>query len=146
VTRGQGVPLGQAWARWILGLFYFAAGVIHLLVPAPFAGIMPPWVPAPDFVVAATGVAEIAGAIALIQPWSAPLRKAGGIGLSLYALCVLPANFHHMWLDMAKADGGASLGYHAPRLAFQPVLIWLALWAGQVIRWPFTDHAAKARR
>ena len=141
--------LGQAWARWILrwllGLFYFAAGVLHLILPAPFAGIMPPWVPAPDFVVAATGVAEIAGALALVQPWSAPLRKAGGIGLALYALCVWPANFQHMGLDMAKSDGGAGLGYHVPRLAFQPVLIWLALWAGQVTRWPFASRTARAQ-
>ncbi|MEJ6010566.1 DoxX family protein [Novosphingobium aquae] len=137
---------GQTWGRWLLSLFYFVAGVLHLVTPAPFAGIMPPWVPAPGFVVAATGVAEIAGALALVQPWSVPLRKAGGIGLALYSFCVWPANFQHMWLDMAKADGGAGLGYHVPRLAFQPVLIWLALWAADVIRWSFTAHAAKARK
>lgn len=115
-------------------------------MPAPFIGIVPPWVPAPDFVVTATGVAEIAGTLALVQPWSAPLRKAGGIGLALYALCVWPANVQHLLIDMAKADGGAGLGYHVPRLAAQPVLIWLALWAGGAINWPFGDHAAKARR
>lgn len=137
---------GQAWTRVLLGLFYFVAGALHLVMPAPFAGIMPPWVPAPDFVVAATGVAEIAGALALVQRWSVSLRKAGGIGLAFYALCVWPANFQHLWLDMAKPDGGAGLGYHVPRLAFQPVLIWLALWAAQVICWPIAGKAAKARR
>ncbi len=137
---------GQVWARWLLGLFYFVAGVLHLVMPSPFIGIMPPRVPEPEFVVAATGVAEIAGALALIQPRFAPLRKAGGIGLALYALCVWPANFQHMWLDLAKADGGAGLGYHLPRLAFQPVLIWLALWAGQVTGWPFPGRTARARR
>lgn len=141
---------GQARTRWLarslLGLFYCAAGVLHLAVPEPFLGITPPWVPAPHFIVTATGMAEIAGALALVQPWSLPLRKAGGIGLALYALCVWPANFQHMLIDVAKADGGAGLGYHVPRLAFQPVLIWLALWAGQVLRWPFADHTAKARR
>ena len=28
-------------------------------------------------------------------------------------------------------------GYHAPRLLFQPVLIWAALYAGEVTTWPF---------
>lgn len=137
---------GQAWARWLLGLFYFAAGVLHLILPAPFIGIMPPWVPHPEMVVAATGVAELAGAIGLVQTRSLPLRRTAGIGLALYALCVWPANVQHMLIDMAKPDGGAGLGYHVPRLAFQPVLIWLALWAADATRWPFAGKAAKARR
>jgi len=28
-------------------------------------------------------------------------------------------------------------GYHAPRLLFQPVLIWAALYASEVAGWPF---------
>lgn len=137
---------GQAWARWLLGLFYFAAGVLHLALPAPFIGIMPPWVPEPDLVVALTGAAELAGAIGLVQTRSLPLRRAAGIGLALYALCVWPANVQHMLIDLAKADGGAGMGYHVPRLAFQPALIWLALWASDAIRWPFAGREAKARR
>ena len=65
--------------RWLLALFYGAAGVVHLASPAPFLTIIPPWVPAPELVVVVlTGLAEIAGAIGLIQPWSPPLRRAAG--------------------------------------------------------------------
>ncbi|MCW1401132.1 DoxX family protein [Novosphingobium sp. MW5] len=135
----------QAWVRWLLGLFYFVAGVLHLAIPAPFLGIMPPWVPEPDLIVAATGIAELAGSIGLVQPWSSPLRRAAGIGLALYALCVWPANVQHMMNDMGRPGGGAGLGYHVPRLAFQPVLIWLALWASGAIRWPFMGKAGKGR-
>lgn len=120
-------------ARWLLAVFYFAAGAIHIAHPAPFLGIMPPWVPQPTDVVLWTGIAELAGAVALAQPLSLPLRRAGAIGLALYALCVWPANGQHMLLDMAKPDGGLGLGYHVPRMLFQPVLIWLALWSGGVI-------------
>ena len=42
-----------------------------------------------------------------------------------------------MLLDLARADGGAGLAYHIPRLAAQPVLIWLALWASEVTDWPW---------
>ncbi|MFM5930119.1 MAG: hypothetical protein ACKOPQ_04340 [Novosphingobium sp.] len=133
----------QFWSRIALGLLYLVAGVLHLVAPAPFVGIVPPWVPAPHVVVAATGLAELAGAAAIVQPWSHSLRRAGGIGLALYALCVWPANVQHMLIDLAKPDGGAGLGYHVPRLAFQPVLIWLALWAADVLRWPFAAKLAK---
>ena len=46
------------------------------------------------------------------------------------------ANVQHMLNDMALTDGGLGLAYHGPRLAFQPVLIWLALWAGEATDWP----------
>lgn len=117
--------------RWLLALFYAAAGVIHLASPAPFLGIMPPWVPAPELVVALTGIAELAGAAGLLQPWSAPLRRAAGWGLAAYALCVWPANLQHMLNDLARPDHGLGQGYHIPRLAFQPVLIWLAWWVSR---------------
>lgn len=125
--------MGRSLLRWVLGLVYIAAGVLHLINPAPFLGITPGWVPLPALVVALTGVAEIAGGAALIQPWSLPLRRAGGIGLALYALCVWPANFNHMLIDLARTDGGGlPLSYHLPRLAAQPLVIWLALVAGGV--------------
>jgi uncharacterized membrane protein len=126
--------------RLLLALFYFLAGVAHLAQPAQFLAIMPPWVPWPEPVVALTGIAELAGALALVQPWLPRLRQAAGWGLACYALAVWPANFQHFLLDQARGDGGAGLGYHIPRLAFQPVLIWAALWAATAIEWPFAKR------
>ena len=122
--------------RWILAVFYLLAGWAHIARPEGFLAIMPPWVPAPEAVVFWTGIAEIAGAIALVQWRSLELRKAGAIGLALYAICVFPANIHHFAMDMARVDGGLGLGYHVPRMIAQPVLVWLALWVGGVTDWP----------
>jgi uncharacterized membrane protein len=131
---------GQNWARtvlrWVLALFYAVAGYFHLANPAPFLDIMPTWVPMPEAVVLWTGVAELAGAAALLQPWWPALRLAGGIGLALYALCVWPANVNHFAMDLARPDGGLGLAYHVPRMIAQPVLIWLALWVGGATGWP----------
>lgn len=121
----------KAGLRWLLAVFYFAAGVIHLIKPAPFLTIMPSWVPAAEAVVLWTGVAEILGAIGLVQPFSRPLRRAAGWGLAAYALCVWPANINHFILDMAKPDGGLGLAYHVPRMIAQPLIIGLALWVGE---------------
>ena len=109
--------------RWLLAAFYAFAGYAHIADPAPFLSIMPAWVPAPEAVVLWTGIAELLGAAALAQGCSIPLRRAGAIGLALYAVCVFPANIHHFALDMAKPDGGLGLAYHVPRMFAQPLVI-----------------------
>lgn len=128
-------------ARRVLALFYLVAGVIHLIKPAPFLTIMPAWVPFPEQVVFWTGVAEILGAVGLLQPASFPLRRAAAIGLALYAICVFPANINHFIIDMARSDGGLGLAYHVPRMFAQPLLVWLALWCGGVTDWPMRRKA-----
>lgn len=123
--------------RVVLAALYALAGYFHLAQPAGFLAITPHWVPGPALVVWWTGIAEIAGAAALAQPWSPKLRRAAAIGLALYAVCVFPANINHFAIDMTRTDGGWGLAYHVPRMALQPVLVWLALWTGGVTNWPF---------
>ena len=43
------------------------------------------------------------------------------------------------------AIGGVVLNgwYHVPRLLFQPVIIWWALWAGTVVDWPFRTASVR---
>ena len=121
----------------LLAAFYGFAGYAHIANPAPFLTIMPAAVPWPEAVVLWTGIAELLGAAGLMQPWSKPLRRAAGIGLALYALCVWPANINHFIMDMARDDGGAGLAYHIPRMIAQPLIIWLSLWASGATTWPF---------
>jgi uncharacterized membrane protein len=120
--------------RVILAIFYLGAGIAHLLSPHGFLAITPDWVPYPAFMVAFTGVAEIAGAIGLMIPQT---RKWAAFGLALYALCVWPANFNHAFNGITIGGEALSWWYHGPRLMFQPVLIWLAFWVGHVTDWPF---------
>ena len=120
---------GRWWARWALVLFYGVAGVAHLLLAPDFLRIVPAWVPWPEAVVMATGVAELAGAAGLL---TSRFRAAAGWGLALYAVCVFPANVQHAVHDLG---GGVGLGwwYHAPRLFLQAPIAWWALWAGGVV-------------
>ncbi|WP_307562978.1 DoxX family protein [Novosphingobium rosa] len=118
-------------ARWFLVVLYGLAGVLHLALPAPFIGITPGWVPDPALMIAVTGLCEIAGAVALAQGRWPGLRRAAGVALALYALCVWPANIHHMMMDLARPDHGLGYGYHLPRMVAQPVLIFLALWCSK---------------
>ncbi len=126
-------------ARLILAAAFLAAGVLHVLAPAAFLDITPAWVPFAPVVILLTGLAEIAGAVALMIP---RLRRAAGIGLALYAVCVLPANIQHAINDLGLADPALGWAYHGPRLVFQPVIVWWALWVGEVIDWPFRRRQA----
>jgi uncharacterized membrane protein len=94
-------------------------------------------VPAPALVIALTGIAELAGAAVLVQPWVPSLRRAAGWALAAYALCVWPANVSHMLLDLGQPGHGWGLAYHIPRLLAQPLLIWAAPWAAGCFSWPW---------
>ena len=125
----------RAALRYSLAAIYVIAGVAHIRSPAGFVQITPDWVPAPQFVVLATGLCEIAGAVALA--FVPCLRRAAGIGLAAYAVCVFPANINHAINDIAVGGVQMSWWYHGPRLLFQPVAVWWALWVGGVTDWPF---------
>jgi len=115
--------------RCLLAGLYFAAGILHVINPAPFLTITPSWVPDAPLVILLTGLAELAGALAMSQPWRPQLRVAAGWALAAYALCVWPANINHLLMDMARPDHGLGWIYHGPRMVAQPLLIWAALWS-----------------
>ncbi len=132
--RAASAPRGRTASRWVLAALYFAAGVTHLALPAPFLLITPGWVPYPQAVILCTGLCEIAGALALP---TRRLRRLAGMALALYAVCVVPANIKHAMGGLPGGDMHLGWWYHAPRLALQPVLVWWALFAGEVVDWPF---------
>lgn len=138
IATGSDESRGQRIARWLLILFYGSAGVMHLVATAAFVRIVPNWVPQPWAVVIATGLCELAGAAGLMTSrW----RRAAGWGLATYALCVWPANVKHA-IDSHFVPGW----YHYPRLVLQPAIIWWALWAADVTRWPFASRRSVGGR
>jgi uncharacterized membrane protein len=124
----------RAVMRWVLAAFYVAAGIAHLIAPEALLAITPSWVPFAPQAIFVTGLCELAGALALVTK---PLRWWAGIALAVYALCVWPANFKHALEAIDLPHISSSWWYHGPRLAFQPVLIWWALYAAGVIDWPW---------
>lgn len=124
--------------RWLLAVFYFAAGSLHLISTSAFLPIMPPVIPFARAVVLFTGLCEVAGALGLLIPRT---RRLAGAMLALYALCVWPANIYQALWSVPVPPLPDSWWYHAPRLGFQPVLIWAALFAGGVVDWPARRRA-----
>ena len=137
------IDKAQLAARIPLAVVYVGFGLLHLRAVNSFLPIMPPWVPYPREVVLFTGACEVLGGAGLLVPRT---RRLAGVMLALYALAVWPANIYHA-LSGAKVPGlPSSWWYHGPRLAFQPVFMWWALFAGGVVAWPFRPAGRLARR
>ncbi len=130
----SGIERARTVLRWVIAAAYLFVGIVHLRSPNGFMPIVPDWVPYPLETILLTGVSEIAGAIGLMIP---RFRRAAAWGLAAYAVCVFPANIKHAVEGVIIGGTQLGWGYHAPRLAFQPVLVWWALFAGGIVTWPF---------
>jgi uncharacterized membrane protein len=117
-----------------MAAFYLVAGTVHLIALDQFLPIVPDFVPLPREVVLATGVCEMAGALALLTK---RLRWLAGVMLALYAVCVFPANIKHALEGIHLPPVPDSWWYHGPRLLLQPVLVWWALFCAEVTDWPW---------
>jgi len=120
--------------RWMMAVFYLMAGIGHFVITDKLLLIVPAWVPFPREILLITGAFEIMGALALLTP---RFRKLAGIMFAVYALGVWPANIKHAVDGIHLPPLPDGWWYHGPRLAFQPALIWWALFCAEVINWPF---------
>ncbi|GIF99942.1 DoxX family protein [Catellatospora citrea] len=76
---------------------FVPAGVTVMPTHADLVAMVPPFVPAPDAMVYATGVLELLGAIGLVVPRT---RRAAGLSLVLLFLLLLPANVYAAVADV----------------------------------------------
>ena len=109
---------------YLIALIFGAAGTAHLVWPAAFARIVPPYLPAPRTLVYVSGVAELLGALGVLVPG---LRGYAGWGLILLLLAVLPANVY-MALHPTDFERLPAWALHL-RLPLQFVLIGWIYWA-----------------
>ncbi|WP_199036857.1 DoxX family protein [Glycomyces salinus] len=86
----------NAWRpsmRGGLSVMFAMTGVVHF-VPGyreSMVAMVPPVLPWPEALVAATGVLELAGAVGL---WVGPFRRAAAVCLALLMLAMFPANIY----------------------------------------------------
>lgn len=100
---------------------YLAAGITHFVKPRPYLSIMPPWVPAPAFVVALTGAMELTFAVLL---WPELTRRVTCWLIMVFLVAVFPANVQ-MTINFARKKK-KGLWLTVLRLPLQAVLIWWA--------------------
>lgn len=64
----------KQFSRYILGVFYIAAGINHFISPEFYIALMPPYFPAPEVLNILAGIAEIA--LGLLVFFDSTLRWA----------------------------------------------------------------------
>jgi uncharacterized membrane protein len=77
--------------RLIAAVGFIGAGLNHFRNPLFYQRIVPPAFPAPRWLVAISGMAEIAGGIGLLI---GPVRRWAGWGLIALLIAVFPANLY----------------------------------------------------
>jgi len=128
-------------ARLILGVFLLIAGAGHFIARDEFTAQVPPWMPAPELVVYASGVVEIILGIALIVT----RRRLPIVGwvVAAFFVIIFPGNIWQ-YLEGRDAFGLDSDAARAVRLLFQPVLVVWALWCTGA--WTWARDRLRARR
>jgi uncharacterized membrane protein len=119
-------------SRLALAAFFTYTGTLHFLKPRFFEAIVPPAIEsAKKEVVAVSGVAEIAGGLAVLHPAT---RRFGRLWLLALLVAIFPANIHMAvnpeqirGLDMRKFPRWALWA----RLPLQPLAM---LWVWQATR------------
>jgi len=105
--------------RALAGPAFIVAGTLHFTHTRVYERIVPDYLPAHRRLVQASGVAEIAGAAALMAPAT---RRAGGWWLIATLVAVFPAN---VWMarhpERYRVPGGRAALY--ARLPLQAVFI-----------------------
>lgn len=136
-----GFDTWPARMRLAMALALVSVGLDHWITPNRYLAMMPPWIPLHLELVWFTGAAEIAGAVGLL--WTRTRALAAAM-LALYFVAVLPANLHNV-LNGLAVEGLPQAGwYYWARLPFQPLAIWWALYAAELIRWPFAAPQSAA--
>ena len=124
-----GVRAMKDWAAatraGLATMFCFTAIAHFNSMRADLVRMIPPWVPAPEFMVAFTGVCEILGAVGLLVPRT---RRIAAVALILFLIAVLPANIHAA--TIGGTIGGEPVTPLLPRIALQVLFIALVWWSG----------------
>ena len=111
--------------RYAIGILFIFAGALHFARPKPYLAMMPPWIPLHKEAVAVSGVAEIAGGLALFPDRTA---RFGAWWLIALLVAVFPANVH-MAINPDQIKGLDKTGIPTwalwARLPLQPLAIWL---------------------
>ncbi len=104
-----------------IALLFVTAGMLHLLRPAFFVGMVPPWLPAPLLLVRMSGVCEILGGAGVLLRAT---RVAAGWGLLALLVAVFPANVQMLLAARHENASPLWIAGLVLRLPLQAVLLW----------------------
>ncbi|WP_435361671.1 DoxX family protein [Haloarchaeobius sp. DFWS5] len=116
--------------RYVMGLLYIGAGVMHFVAPSVYAQIVPPMFPAALTLVYLSGVAEILLGVGVLVPRT---QRVAAWGLIALLVAVFPANVYMATSGVVLEGAPAFMQDPSPiarwgRLPLQGLLILWAWW------------------
>ena len=107
--------------RWVLAAIFIGGGILHLVAPERYRGIMPAYLPAHDALILWSGVAELAGGAGLLVRRT---RRVAAFGLLALLVAVFPANVEmlRVYRERGVVWWGELLLW--ARLPLQLLLMW----------------------
>jgi uncharacterized membrane protein len=115
-------PRGGKRGRLLLGVAFVGAGINHFVMPRAYERIVPPNMNGrAHSLVVLSGIAEIAGGLGVLLPWT---RRPAGLGLIALLAAVFPANLYMARTPehFRKIPPWALFA----RLPLQPLMMWWA--------------------
>jgi uncharacterized membrane protein len=113
---------GGKRSRLLLGVAFVGAGINHFVMPRAYERIVPPSLKdRAQSLVTVSGVAEVAGGLGVLLPWT---RRSAGFGLIALLAAVFPANLY-MALTPEHFRKIPRWALYA-RLPLQPLMMWWA--------------------
>jgi uncharacterized membrane protein len=140
----EGPGTARIALRWLLAAFFVLAGLNHFREPAVYEGMMPPWLPWPDALIAVSGACEVLGGIGILVPRT---RRAAGWGLIALLAAVFPANLHVALMGRMPGFGfsPAVLWLRLPfQVVFATAVAWVAFAGGSALRVPSPGPGSRA--
>jgi uncharacterized membrane protein len=104
-----------------LGALFMFTGIGHFIQTEPMSKMLPPWVPAPVFLVYLTGILEFAIAAGFFIP---RLRRLTGFVAAALLVLLFPANIYAAANHVPMGGHASGLEYLLVRAPLQ-VIIWL---------------------
>jgi uncharacterized membrane protein len=105
----------------LLAALFLASGALHLVNPAAFEWLMPPWLPDHNFLILLSGVFELVCAVGLIAK-----QKWAGYLSALVLIAIWPANIWYAF-DVSSHGSTALILAAWLRLPLQIPFIYAAL-------------------
>jgi len=118
----------KTFSKTMLAIFMIAAGTMHLVRPAFYLKIVPPYLPLHREIVFLSGLCEIALGVLLFVPRCARLAAWGIVAL---LIAVFPAN---IYLSEHQEILPAPWILHFLRLPLQAVFIGWAYWHARAVK------------
>jgi len=106
---------------YLLATLFLASGVLHLVNPAAFLWLMPPWLPEHNFLILLSGVFELVCAIGLL----AKVKWSGYLS-ALVLLAIWPANIWYAF-DVLNHENTGLMVAAWLRLPLQIPFIYAAI-------------------